>query len=105
VESIGLYSVSAQCRPLMLSAGAPNVEWADLLRSEPYMPSTAVSTRRAMAEYGMRPYHIRPFDMPIFGPTVRHGTRTNTAVHPYCTVTVDSPSPGFNPAYGQMGPS
>jgi hypothetical protein len=70
-------------------AGAPNAE--DL--TEPYMPSTAVSTRHAMAEYGNRPYHVRPFDLQNFGPTVRYGTRTITAVQPSCTVTVRNPTP------------
>jgi hypothetical protein len=73
----------------ILSAGAP----ADPFRSEPYMPSTAISTRHVTAEYGIQPYHVRPFVMHFLGPTVRHGTRTNTAVCLYCTVTVDSPSP------------
>jgi hypothetical protein len=37
------------CDELILSAGAPNAEHADPLISKPYMPSTAVSTRCAMA--------------------------------------------------------
>ncbi|KAI0282917.1 hypothetical protein BC826DRAFT_973999 [Russula brevipes] len=51
---------------------ALNAELADPRKSEPYMPSTAVSTRYATARYGIQPYQVQPLICTFLGQ--RYGT-------------------------------